>query len=387
MNTSTAWMIIPTFYPVIGGTQSQVQMLSEVLKTHNWSIHVLTRQHSYAHPHGLPASDMLDGIPITRLYSNGGTKVGSLFYVLGGLWHLLRHGRRNIYHAHDIGAPGWLAVAARFLFGGRCIIKLRTGCYLYRQRFSSGLARWQFALLLRLADRVHVVNSEVENLVGDLGVPAERVIRVPNGVDTSQFYPVSSQEKLATRRRLGLPVEQTIVLYVGRFDPLKGVDILLRAWALLPENTRRQVKLVLVGDGPDREELLGIIDFLGIRESVLLAGERQNVRDYYWAADVFVLPSRTEGLSNALIEAMACELPVLASDVGGSLDVVVEGENGVLFESENEPDLANKLMGLITGRDSWASMGAQARQRVVKYADLTFVLDRLRATYHDLLPA
>lgn len=379
------WMIIANFYPGIGGAERQAQRLSKALIARGWPVRVLTRQHSPALPQGLPASDVVDGIPVIRLYSRGAIKIGSLLFVLGGLWHLLRHGSRGIYHAHDIGAPSWLALVARYLLGGRCIIKLRTGCYRYEKRCSSRVARWQFCALLRLADRVVVVSREVERFVCNLGIPAARVIRIPNSVDTSLFYPISAEERIATRKQLGLPTEKTIVLYVGVLKPIKGTDILLRAWALLPVDIRTEALLLLVGDGAERANLLRMITSLRLHESVFLAGMQQAVRDYYWAADIFVLPSRTEGLSNALVEAMACGLPVIASNVGGTLDVVEEGQNGVLFEAENHHQLAQKLASMIAMQERWVQIGALARQRVKAYADLDMAVDRLHQLYNQLL--
>ena len=384
--TASIWMIIPTFYPVIGGAQSQVYRVSKALMANGWPVQVLTRRHGYAGLHeGLTAVDQVDSIPVIRLYSRGPAKIGSLLYVLGGLWHLLRHGRRGIYHAHALGASGWLAVAARYLLGGRCIIKLRTGRSGYEKHCSSGLARWQFSTLLRLADCIVVVNREVERFVLALGIPATRVVRIPNAVETSQFYPASGAEEMATRRRLDLPAGKTIVLYVGRLEPVKGLDILLRAWALLPEHVRVNALLLIVGGGPEHEKLLGLADSLGVHESVLLTGSKQDVRDYYWAADIFVLPSRAEGLSNAMIEAMACGLPVVASNVGGAPDMVEEGKNGTLFEAESHNELAQKLASMFAMQNRWIEMGALARQSVELYADLLPTVGRLSEVYRSLL--
>lgn len=381
----TVWMIIASFYPWVGGAERQVQRLSRALIARGWSVSVLTRRHGFPHLHGLPASDVVDGIPIFRVHSHGTGKIGSFLYVLTGLWHLMRYGRHGIYHAHDVGASAWIAVIARYLLGGRCIIKLRTGRDLYEKRLFSRASRWQFSALLRLVDRIVVVNSEVEDMVLTLGIPATRVVRIPNSVDTKVFYPVSSNEKLAARKRLGLPMRKTIILYVGRLEPIKGVDILLRAWALLPEDVRLEALLVVVGDGSERENLLHLMSEFRVSESVLLAGAQESTRDYYWAGDIFVLPSRTEGLSNALIEAMACGLPVVASKTGGALDIVKEGENGLLFDVANSTQLMRKLSWMITNRDQWKEMGTYARQSVQIYADLEMAAGYLDKVYKALL--
>lgn len=294
---------------------------------------------------------------------------------------MLRHGRNCIYHAHDVGVAGWLAVAAKYLLGGRCLIKLRTGRLAYEQYLSSGIARQQFSWLLRLADKVIVVNSEVEALLLSLGIPDERIVRIPNGVDSGFFRPPTADEREAARRELGFCPDEVIVLYVGRFEHWKGVDVLIRAWARLPDLGEKKARLVLVGDGPERDRLMEMVASYRLQDSVLPAGAQQDVRRYYWAADCFVLPSRTEGLSNALIEAMACGLPVIASRTGGALDTVSEGENGYLFGVDDEDDLVDKLVRLSCNSALRASMGTHARQSIVEYADLPIVLERLIATY------
>ena len=206
----TVWMIIPTFAPVLGGAQLQAQTLSKALLARGCAARVMTRRHSRVYPRALPGADVVDGIPVIRLYSRGGSRIGSILYILGGLLQLFRQGRGGIYHAHDVGAPGWLAVLARYLLGGRSIIKLRSGCHSYRRRFSNWFGRWQLSTLLRLTDRVLVVNSEVQAMVRNMGVAPIRVVRIPNGVDTDFFYPAPAQCKAAVREQLGLPVDKTI---------------------------------------------------------------------------------------------------------------------------------------------------------------------------------
>lgn len=231
----TLWHIIPTFHPVLGGAEVQVKVLSKAFIANGRPVRVVTRRHGYPHSRDLPGSDVVEGIPVTRVYSRGVGKLGALLYMLGSFWQLLRHGRGAIYHAHDIGSAGWIAVIASRLLGGRSVIKLRSGRYGYEKRLSSGLARWLFSRLLHLADKVVVVNREVEQLVTELGVPSGQVVLIPNGVDTDYFCPPSAEEKLASRERLELPADKTLVIFVGRLVPVKGLDVLLRAWALLPD--------------------------------------------------------------------------------------------------------------------------------------------------------
>jgi glycosyltransferase involved in cell wall biosynthesis len=374
------WMIIPTYYPVVGGAQSQVTRLSQWLAAQGWTVRVLTRRHSWAHPQGLAATGVVAGVPVQRVYSRG-ARSGGLLFVLAGLWQLLRAGRGHIYHAHDVGAAGWLAVVAARLCGGYSLIKLRTGVYAYDRYLASRTARWQFSALLRLADHVVVVNSEVQEMLVRMGLSPDRVVRLPNAVSLERFRPPTAEERRVARQALGLTDQETMALYVGRLEELKGADVLLAAWAQLPAQQRQRARLVLVGQGPEEAVLKQQAAEAGLADSVLFAGEQKNVLDYYWAADLFVLPSRSEGLSNALLEAMGCEIAVVASAVGGALDLVEEGESGLLFVSEDAAGLAAQLERLLDDQTLQRRLGVNGRQCVAGYAELPLIARRLQTIY------
>jgi len=378
-------MLIPTYHPVVGGAQTQVRRLSSLLKSRGWEVEIITRRHWMPHlPNNAPAHEIVEGTPVTRLSSRGGITSGSILYVLGGLWYLSRYGRRGIYHAHDIGAAGWLAVMAARLFGGRSLLKLRTGRSAYETKTNSLLGRWQLMSLLRKADRVIVVNEEVHSLLASQGAPVDQVAFIPNAVNVDYFQRTHPDEKRKARLRLGIPTEKPVIVYVGRLSHLKGVDILLQAWALLPEATRCGINLTLVGDGEERGGLEKLMISLGISDGVNLAGMQENVRDYYWAADIFVLPSRQEGLSNAMMEAMGCGLPVIASATGGALDMIVDGKNGWLFETANPSRLRDALLRCLQERARWDEMGREARRKAREAADIEVVVEKLETIYDRL---
>ena len=379
-----AWMIIPTYFPVIGGAQVQVQQLSEALSGQSWEVAVITRRHSYAHPRGLPARGAQQGIPVRRLYSRGGGKLGSALFVASGLWFFARRGRGGVYHAHDTGAAGWLAVLAARLLGGRSLIKLRTGRNAYEDSLRSPLVRRGFWALVRTADRVIVVNREVQAWLIDSGLPPERVAWIPNGVDTERYCPPSAGQRAAARARLGLKAGDRAVLYVGRLEHMKGVDVLLRAWAALAPSDRQDARLLVVGDGPERSNLEALAGALETGDSVHFAGEQPAVLPYYHAANLFALPSRTEGLSNALLEAMACALPVVVSNIGGAKDLVQDGHNGLVFESEDAAGLTARLEALLSNPAVWARYGQAARASVMANASLTATIERTAERYRQL---
>lgn len=378
------WMVIPSFFPLIGGAESQARRLAVALLNRGWHVRVLTRRDPGAGGQRSLRHDAVDGVRVLRMDSRGPGKIASVQYLVGGLRTLAREGRGDIYHAHDVGTPGLLAAVASRLFEGRSVVKLRTGASIYRRRLRPGPAGWIFRGLLGLHDRIIVVNREVEDLLIDLGLPRHRVMRIPNGIDGSVFRRSGAAEQRSARTNLSLPVGGTMILSVGRLTAVKGIDLLLEAWATLPEGIRVSSTLVIVGDGPARADLARLARSRNVDESVRFVGARTAILDYYQAADIFVLPSRAEGLSNALLEAMASELPVVATAVGGAPDIVEHGVNGLLVRPDDSYELKAGLLQLLSRPVEWPRMGAQGRRRVLEYAALGTVADRLADLYTSL---
>lgn len=377
------WMIIPNFYPAVGGAESQARVLAKTLHQQTIDVRILTRVPSgFSREAFLEPS--LEGIPVLRTATFGNTAVDSIYYLLAGFWQLLIKGRGAIYHAHAVGSAGWLAVAAGRLLGGRSIVKLRTNCDVYEQTYASGLGKWQFWLLMHVADRLLVVNYQVKDWLIRRGIAAEKIFYLPNSVDTHQFSPVDPRRKAEIRKQSKIPAGKRIVLYVGRLSFVKGVDLLIAAWAKLPADCRQLAELWIVGDGPERQKLERQASEAGIRASVVFTGLQDHVVGYYQAADLFILPSRAEGLSNALVEAMACELPCLASAVGGALDLIVDGQNGRLFEREDVHSLTARLTELLDDTRSSASIGQKARQTVQANAEIEASAKVLQEVYRSL---
>ena len=164
----------------------------------------------------------------------------------------------------------------------------------------------------------------------------------------------------------------TVIGYVGRLSREKGVDVLIRALSTLPE-----ASAVLVGDGPDRQSLESLAGDLGLATRVTFAGWQADPRPWYAGFDVFALPSRSEGLGTAAVEALLAECPVVASRVGGTPEVVIEGQTGFLVPPEDVEALAGSLAVLLGDAERRRRMGARGRE----FALERFGLDRMLRSY------
>ncbi len=252
------------------------------------------------------------------------------------------------------------------------------GCRLVAARRSvpkeHGVQRLLAELVVRVADRV-VVNAEMLRPGGRAGT---RTDVIPSGVDTDRFRP--GQDRVAAKARLGLAPSTAVVGTVGRLEPRKGTDTLLAALASLRAE-RPDVALVVVGEGPLRADLAARAEQLGVASVVRWLGDRTDVDEVLAALDVFVLPSRTEGMSNALLEAMAMGLPVVATAVGGTPEVITDGQSGHLVGADDPASMAAAVDRVLVDPTGGARLGRAARTVVEERYGARSMVRRLEAVY------
>jgi glycosyltransferase involved in cell wall biosynthesis len=258
--------------------------------------------------------------------------------VRGTVLRLLREQRPDAvlgYWAHPDGA---VAVRAARLAGVPAVVMVGGSDVLLLAR--NRVRRRCIGRVLRQADAVVTTSQDLKQKLGDLGVSPERVHVVYRGVDHQRFSP---GDRAGARQRLGIPTEGRSLLAVGRLVPVKGFDVLLEACARLRDRGT-VFHLYLVGDGPLREKLRAQCDALGLSGTVTLAGlvRHEELADWYRAADLTVLPSRSEGVPNVLRESLACSTPFVASDVGGVAELAAAG-GGRLVPPEDPVILADAI--------------------------------------------
>jgi sugar transferase (PEP-CTERM/EpsH1 system associated) len=210
------------------------------------------------------------------------------------------------------------------------------------------------------ADQVLSVSSRLaERMAAATGFPRDRITTIRNGVDTSRFGHLSQRE---ARARLGLTSGGTIIGTVGRLVPVKDHASLVHAVARLRDRGSL-VTAVIAGEGPLRAALAAQIDALKLHQQVRLLGHRPDPETVLAALDIFVLPSRSEGLSNTVLEAMASRLPVVATSVGGNDELIEDGITGLLLPPGDPEALAEGLGLLLASTEKRAHMGQAAVQR------------------------
>ncbi len=360
-------MVIQTFYPNIGGAEKQCLVLSKALQERGVNVNVLIERKK-----GFPKSDHVEGVPVTRLGWGGTTIWNSISFMLSTFIYLLMHaGEYEIIHVHlaashavAAGLAGKICKkkVAVLLGGGKGIGEIA----LSSRTFAGRLKLWALG---RLKPHFIILSeTQKEELLG-FGLENVPTSLIPNGVDIRVYRRATPKDKNLLRQKLGW--QGLIFLYTGRFSNEKiktnFFKSFLSGWALAIQG-KKGFHFYLVGQGPLEKEYREIIGELGLQDSIHLLPARDNVSELYQAADVFVLPTSTEGLSNSLLEAMASSLPVMASRVPGIVDMVQDNVHGYLFNPESSGEVRKCLEKIIDEPANLEIMGENSGNLALKYS-------------------
>jgi glycosyltransferase involved in cell wall biosynthesis len=394
------YIAIAQFLPIIGGAERQALALARSLRQRGYEATVVTIKHARR----LPSREWVDGVPTLRV---GGWIAGDRDRLPGPLrkiayaagvthvvwtlwWHRRRYDVLSIFQLNLLTLPvtlAGLAAGKAIVVSPRCATPVRpveAGTDqaltelsdleivrslgpLYVRGMRAALVRAR-AVMVVLSTRM--MHEMVEH---DLALPATVII--PNGVDICQFAPLPSASGSEERQRT--------VVYVGRLSHQKGLDVLLCAWRSVLRDVP-EAQLIVIGEGPLEEDLKRQARELGIAESVEFAGRREDIPEQLHRASIAVLPSRYEGLPNAVLEAMASGLACVATRVSGSEDIIRDGETGLLVEPDQPEELAAALRSLLCdpARAQW--LGQAAHAAVEHEYSLEQVVSQYTAIYDGL---
>ena len=296
---------------------------------------------------------------------------------LARLLSICRDQRVAVWHAHDYKS-NLLGLALRKLHPMRLVSTAHGFTAATRRtKLYERLDRWT----LPRYDAVAVVSQKLRGWALDAGVSPDKLTLIPNGVETDH-YPLRDFNTAAAKRVLGLPVDRPVIGVVGRLSPEKGQDRAIRACAALRQ-TGVTSHLCFVGDGPTRGELVSLVQ-AGLPGGVTFAGWQTDPRPWLAALDLLLLPSRTEGLPNAVLEAMASGVPVAAAPVGEAPAVLDHGEAGLVLEAHEStwPAALASLLRDELGRRRYAHA---ARYRVQEHYSFTRRMRRMIDLYDRML--
>lgn len=335
----------------IGGSQRQVQHLLAGLDRQRWEPELAYfRCDSF-----LVEVVRQSGIPVHFLPKRRRMDLRFLF----DYTRLLRERDYALVHAYSLTAELW-TLPARLLARRRPILVASERS---SQRGDRPRWYWWLKRLVLGGCAAVIANSSAgaRSTARRMGMPDALFTTIANDVDLPA--PMDAEQRAAIRAAIGAPEDRQLGLFVGRLVPVKNLACLIRALALLEPTQRPWV--ALVGDGPLRESLQQLVSECDVASAVHFLGERQDATQLMQAADFLVLPSLFEGLSNALLEAMAARCPVIASAVGGSAELIDDGRTGLLFPSDDAGALAEAI-ARFSDPTLRAALACSARQHVEK---------------------
>ena len=363
------------FLDELGGAQRQILNLAPLLAERGARVSIVTRRTVS----GTSLSERVPGARVYRVPEPPGHAPGAAAHIALGA-ALTAALRPDIVHVHRLGtsvAMAQLAARPRRVPVVVKILSAGPGGDVDAVRRSAGPRA--LGTTLRGISAFVCLSDEVERELQDNGVPAERLRRIPNGVDVGRFRPPAAGEREEIRRALGLPVEAPLVLYCGRFSPVKRLSILLDAMGGLDAH------LLLVGEGSEEESLRRRAEAPDLRGRVHVRERTEDAAPLYRAAHVYASTSETEGMSGSVLEAMASALPVVAAPASG-MGELLEGGAGVLADDPGAGAVAHALRAALAPGEAVA-VGAAARERVSRRYSLESTADRLLALYEELQAA
>lgn len=359
-------MFVPQYPPpVVGGLEKQAHLLSRTLADDGWAVSVISGR---IHPQQPPLEEF-DGVVVRRVWW---PQVKALRFLASStaislaLWRMRKD--VDVVHVHQHSWVGLFVVVMSKLLGKPVLTKLPNVAELG----VPGLLTMTFGSLrkriLFLSDAIVSMSSVSHLELVDAGYPPHRILGVPNGIA------LSHQSTTNRKRDAGEPCR---VVFVGRLSEEKNIEVLLEAWAVVGTRSRVAATLELWGDGPLASILKARSDALGLSRRVTFAGHVDDVSRRLRDVDIFVLPSRAEGNSNAVLEAMAAGLPVVSSRVGGTPMLVGEEGADFLCEPGDVASLISMLRRLIESPELRSTLGAAMRRRVETH----FEIERVARTY------
>ncbi len=361
-------LIVDTFPRSLGGGERVVLRLAALLPRYGFRVSILTFSidpESSFQPQHSPCPLYL--LPLDKAYNLRAWR-GAF-----ALRRLIRQQRIQLVQTFFESSDLWGGLVTRLLSSAKLVWSRRDMGILRGRKHAIA-----YRALRRLPHGVHAVSEQVRRHAVEIdGIPPERTFTVHNGLDLGSFGSVADL----------IPPEPPVVLTIGNIRRVKGHDVLIRAAALVRDRFP-QVRFLLAGEVLEsefNEELVGLIGSLHLGETFRFLGAVTDLPAQLKAASLFVLPSRSEGFSNSLLEAMACALPVIATDVGGNAEAVQPEITGLLVPADDPSAMAEAILRLLSSPSERRRMGQAGRNRVEAEFSADAMLRNLTRAYGRIL--
>jgi glycosyltransferase involved in cell wall biosynthesis len=392
-------MLSDRYLPIKGGAELQAAALAKQLIARGHYIQLVTRRITP----DLPSEEIIDGLPVRRLSPPGLSKGANALIVPRLVAYIRKHASDyDLLHVHGIGPVGLAAILGARLTRKPVLLKVTTPGEIRRDEAGAIVTAYTRFLrryvlppglwrrILQQADALVTLTRETDQEAQANGL-AKTTQRIPNGVDTNRFYPVNGGQRGHLRAQLDLSDEQFAFVFSGRLTHLKRVDVAIAAMQRLAAEYP-PVRLLVAGSGEHQadsveHDLRRQVTDSGLTQQVRFLGQVDDMPSLLQAADAYVFPSMREGLPNALLEAIACGLPVVASDIGGVRDVIPDKRYGALCPVGDVDAFAAGMLACMTQRIDAQKRAQAAMERVQADFSLDAVVSRYEALYAHITGA
>ncbi|HGE71386.1 TPA: glycosyltransferase family 1 protein [Candidatus Poribacteria bacterium] len=356
--------IILSYYPRVAGAEVFAQKIAEFSVQKGHEVCIITGRWK-----GLSSMENINGVYVYRVNPY-------MFHFLAFLkaLKLYKKFRFNIVHAHLATHAGFVGFLASLFTRTPLIVTVQGGdLFDYSEHIHYRLVIWpiliyfMIRLSLNFATIVHAVSKYTAVRAKRLG--AKKIIIIPNGVDTD-FFAKRIDDKF--KEKLGIRNQEKVIITVSRLTQKNGLITLIKSLSLLKDKNYRvydKIKVIIVGDGPQEKFLKNACVKLGVSDRVTFTGglSHEDIPRYLSISDIFVRTPFQEGFGIAFLEAMSCQLPIIATNVGGIVDFVKDGINGILIKPGDDVSLARAIVKLVEDEEYAKAMAEQNRKTAVKY--------------------
>ena len=363
-------ILVSAFPPKwLAGTEIATYNIAKYLAKRGHEVHVITSL-----DRGLPKEAVEERFYVHRIFWRRIRFLGVMSFWMKTFW-CLKKIKPDIIHAQSIGMgiPGFLAK----IFLKKTFVVYGRGSEVYLpSTFMNRISK----LVLKNGDVIIALTEDMKR--GMQKFYDRDILVLSNGIDFERFKNLSRE---GIRKRLKINDDEKIITFVGTLHSIKGVKYLIKAMEFIIKRDK-SIKLMLVGDGEDREELESLVEELDLKECIKFVGKVQNedIPQYMVASDVFVLPSLSEGFPVAILEAIASGLPIITTKVRGLPEIVKDGENGFLVEPKNPKEIAEKVLLILEDEELREIIKRRNKEKVKEYT-WEGVVERLEQVYRSHL--
>jgi glycosyltransferase involved in cell wall biosynthesis len=351
-----------------GGMENGLVNVASGLNRDEFEVHVCCLERG---------GDFIQRLPEPANVSILKKRPGFSFQTIGALAKVIGRVQPDLIHSHNLGPLIYTGLATGFGFW-RPILHGEHGLPEDQRKPQAVRQRKRF---YRYCRRVHTVSHGLRERLIELGMPSAKISVILNGVNTQRFIPADSQK---AREEIGLPLEGPVLGIVGRFDLLKRHSELIEAFAQLASQFPA-AQLLIVGDGGSEWERVNKeVRSSAVKNRIHLVGFKSEPRPYYQAMDLLVVPSLVEGLSNVVLEAMACGVPVLAHQACGNAEMIRNGADGIIADLESVENLQRKIAQALENRTHLLEMGMAARQSVLERFSIQRMVQNYESVYREM---